>query len=143
MPIEFARDQYSKLKRSFAVDLPFGFAALREYRRGVKGTGDIDSGPVVFGMSTSGTGFAMVGAAIHGDLEYKHGLLRTAEIVGTSIQMGGERRYLFAPLIGDAIVLAMRTAQLWVIWDTAASARSETRIRHSSFGTRSLRLRPS
>ena len=40
-------------------------------------------------------------------------LLDTAEIAGFTFQWNGERRYLLAPLVGDAIVLAMKTACVW------------------------------
>jgi hypothetical protein len=110
---EFAREQYGLLKRHMLQKLPFGAAGLREFPHGERGVGDIDSGPVLFGLSTSGTGFAVGGARHNGDAETLDGLLRTAEIAGSSYHWNGKRAYLLAPLIGEAIMLAMKTARVW------------------------------
>lgn len=109
----FASEQFQRLKASMVSDLPFSAKGILEYPRGVDGSGDVDSGPVVFGLSTSGTGFALAGARHAHDAELFQGLLITAETVGTSIEIGGRRRYLLAPLVGDAIMLAMKTARVW------------------------------
>lgn len=108
----FAREQFSALFREFGVALPLGAFALREWPRGVERGGDVDSGPLVFGLSPSGTGFALAGAAFTNDEVRLLAMLTTAELVGTSV--GSERRrYLFSPLVGDAITLATRTATPW------------------------------
>ena len=59
---DFAIEQYARARASFEVQLPFGLAAFREFPRGVDGSGDVDSGPLIFGLSPSGTGFAIAGA---------------------------------------------------------------------------------
>lgn len=108
----FARDQFAALFREFGTPLPVGAFAIREWPRGVERSGDVDSGPLVFGLSPSGTGFALAGPAFTNDDAQLHALLSTAEFVGTSV--GTEhRRYLFSPLVGDAITLATRTATPW------------------------------
>lgn len=109
---DFARAQTAALFREFGVELPFGGFAIREWPRGVDRGGDVDSGPLLFGLSPSATGFALAGAAFFSNTERLHQLLVPAEVVGTSIGFG-HRRYLFAPLVGDAIVLATRTATPW------------------------------
>ncbi|MBL8922076.1 MAG: hypothetical protein JNJ54_24715 [Myxococcaceae bacterium] len=108
----FARAQFEALFRAFGVDVPLGAFAVREWPRGVDRPGDVDSGPLVLGLSPSGTGFALAGPAFTGDPARLRAMLRTAEAVGTS-GGGAERRYLLAPLVGDAIVLATRTATAW------------------------------
>ena len=110
---ELARSQYSQIRRHLLRTLPFGARAIREYPPGTNGRGDIDSGPVVFGLSTSGTGFCAAGARFSGDAETLGGLLLTAETVGTTVPWAGTRRYVFAPLVGDAIMLAVKTARIW------------------------------
>lgn len=84
----------------------FGDAALGGWLRGVKEgvEGDVDSGPLVMGVSPAATGFALGDATLR-DRPERRGLLRTAELAG--ISFGG--RYLLAPLVGDAMVLAART----------------------------------
>lgn len=108
-----AADQYGKLRRHLAEPLLFGAAGVREHARGVDGGGDVDSGPVVWGISPSGTGFAIAGARRARDVELLDGLLTTAELFGSTVQWAGRRRYLLAPLVGDAILLAMKTAPPW------------------------------
>ena len=80
---------------------------------GEDGPTDLVSGPLIFGLSPSATGFAMGGAALWNDQGTLTGLLRTAEMVGSSVSFGGRRWYLFAPLPGDAVVLAARTMTRW------------------------------
>ncbi len=107
-----ARSQFEAVFREFGVELPLGASAIREWPRGVDRPGDVDSGPLVFGLSPSATGFALAGPAFTEDRARLRSLLVTAEAVGTSVG-GSERRYLFAPLVGDAITLATRTATPW------------------------------
>lgn len=108
----FAAQQFDRV-REHLVARPLGIAGVREARRGVSVGGDVDSGPVLLGLSPSGTGFAMAGARRAGDARLLGELLDTAELAGFSWQWGGERWYLLAPLVGDAIVLAMKTACPW------------------------------
>ena len=110
---QFAKEQYLGMKRHLVDALSFGLLGLREYRRGTAGSADIDSGPIVFGLSTSGTGFLAAGAKHEQDAQLLDGLLRTAEAAGFSFDWKNTRRYLLAPLVGDAVMLAMRTANDW------------------------------
>ena len=109
----FAKEQYEKTKKNFIINLPFGMIGCREYKNGESSRGDIDSGPVIFGISTSGTGFIIAGAIHAKDTLTYNGLLLTAEVIGSSVSWNNRRHYLFSPLVGDAIVLAMKTACLW------------------------------
>jgi hypothetical protein len=88
----FAQDQYQLLKNNFAVRLPFGLATLREYPRGYDGPVDVDSGPVIFWLSTSGTGFMIAGARLSKDADYLQGLVTTAEFVGSSMTLKIRKR---------------------------------------------------
>ena len=110
---ELAQRQYERTKAHFLVRLPFGLAALREYPRGHEGAGDVDSGPLLAGLSPSATGFFLAGARRAGDAETYATLFRTASLVGVSTDAAEGRAYRLAPLVGDAIVLAMRTARPW------------------------------
>lgn len=108
----FAAEQLARIKEHL-LDRPLGISGVREVRRGVFVRGDVDSGPVLLGLSPSGTGFALAGARRAGDARLLGELLATAELAGFTFQWGGERRYLLAPFVGDAIVLAMKTARPW------------------------------
>ena len=111
---EFGRDQCQRMRRLLLARSAFaGFAAIREYPPGRTGPTDLVSGPLIFGLSPTATGFALGGAALWNDEAVLTGLLRTAELVGSTVSVGGRRRYLFAPLPGDAVMLAARTMTRW------------------------------
>lgn len=115
---QFAREQYDALKRTFLQTRII--TGIREYPRGKFGLGDVDSGPVIAGFSPSGTGFAVAGAVHAKDAALLTELLFTGELVGSTIETSKGRRYLLAPLVGEAIMLAMKTARTW---DTRYVAR--------------------
>ncbi len=101
-----ARAQFRLAQRAFGWSA-LGLAAWREYPPGVSGRGDADSGPLVFGLSPAGTGFAIAGAT-RDSPALAGAMLRTAEAAGFSVPWGG-RHYLLAPLVGEASVLAAKT----------------------------------
>jgi len=55
----------------------------------------------------------MGGASYWNDQHTLAELLRTAEAVGSTGSFAGRRRYLLAPLPGDAVMLAARTLTRW------------------------------
>lgn len=110
----FAKEQYEKLKRAFLQASPvMGF---KEYcDRSCWFGMDIDAGPVILNLSPSGTAFAIGAATYFQDMKVRNGLLKTAEIAGTTITRFGKSYYLLAniALVGETIVLAMRTSVKW------------------------------
>jgi hypothetical protein len=87
-----------------------GYGAIREYPTGINGTGDIDSGPVVLGVSVSATGFALASAKLHDDSSMFTSLYRTADFWGVPMTRPKGMRYLSGGPLGNAILLAMTTA---------------------------------
>lgn len=87
-----------------------GFGAVREHAPGHAGGGDVDSGPVVLGVSVSATGFAIAAARQHGDRARFRELVRTATLFGIPIDRGAGRRWLAGGPLGNALLLAMLTA---------------------------------
>jgi hypothetical protein len=90
-----------------------GFGGVREYPPGTTGEGDIDSGPVLFGVSVSATGFALAGARASGDRALFTELYRTADLFGVPVDLGGGRRFVTGGPLGNALLLAMLTAERW------------------------------
>jgi hypothetical protein len=88
----------------------FGFGAVREYAPGHEGAGDIDSGPVVLGVSVSATGFSLAAARLHGDEPMFTALYRTADLFGVPVDRPSGRRFLSGGPLGNAILLAMTSA---------------------------------
>lgn len=87
-----------------------GFGGIREYADGHEGHGDIDSGPVLLGVSVSATGFALAGARLHGKRDLFTELYRTADLFGVPLDDAIGRRFLSGGPLGNAILLAMMTA---------------------------------
>lgn len=73
-------------------------------------SGDIDSGPVVFGFGVSATGFSIGASRIHGARDAFASLYATAHLFGAPFDEGGARTHATGGAIGDAILFAMTTA---------------------------------
>lgn len=120
---ELAREQYEKLKSHLFTKVWGLFPGIREYPDGVAGKGDVDSGPVIMGLSASGTGFAIAGARFSKDVSSLNDLLFTSELVGCTVRDQLSRHYLTAPLVGEAIMLAMKSHTVWEPYDKEQSSR--------------------
>ncbi len=113
---EFAQEQYGLLKNAFLKKRPF--TGLRERAKGAKHRIHVlDSGPVILGLSPSGTAFGIGGATYFQDSVVRKRFLRTGEMAGFSVSSKDSRHYLLADvaLVGEAITLAMRTAVPWTV----------------------------
>ena len=113
---EFAREQYELLKKAFLKKRPF--TGFRELVKGTKGPVLLmDSGPVIFGLSPTGTAFGIGGATYFQDTKTRKRFLRTGEWAGFTVSSKHSRHYLLADYVpvGEAITLAMRTAVPWTI----------------------------
>ena len=108
---DFARAQYRRFRRSFVTTLG-GLPGVREYPKGGSGTGDIDSGPVVFGLGAAATIVALGTARTYGDQALAEPLMQTIEALGFSWTWAGKKRYLFGQLpIGDAFLVWSKIAR--------------------------------
>jgi hypothetical protein len=105
-----AGDLFAAVARSQRASF-LGFGGVREYARGHEGGGDIDSGPVLFGVSVSATGFALAGARASGDRAFFAELYRTAALFGVPVDRGEGRRFATGGPLGNALLLAMLTAE--------------------------------
>jgi hypothetical protein len=108
---KFAKEQYDCLMKNYKQGFPF--AGIKEYHDRTCLFGmDIDAGPIIFNLSPSGTAFTIGCATSLDDMEFRNKLLKTAEIGGSTVTWFGKSHYLLAnlALVGEAIVLAMRTS---------------------------------
>ena len=102
---DLARELYGAIARR-GVATFVGFGGVREYSGPEEGrAGDIDSGPVAFGVSVSASGFALAGARMFGDAAAFRALFRTAYLFGAPEDRGGARGYFAGAGLGDAILL--------------------------------------
>jgi hypothetical protein len=93
------------IHRQLAANV-LGFGAVREYRRGEDGAGDIDSGPLIGGWSISATGFSLAAARRQRDAAWFADLYGTACLVGQP----GDAGFATGGPLGNAILFAMLTA---------------------------------
>ena len=107
----FAKEQYECFLRNFKQRFPI--TGISEYHDGNCLFGmDIDAGPIIFGLSPSGIGFALGTATSLDDKEFRKKLLRTIEIGGCTIRWFDKSHYMVSDLalVAEAILLAMRTS---------------------------------
>ena len=106
-----ARELYL-VTRDRCADSLLGFGYIDEYHIGsVRGPGDIDSGPLIFGVSPSATGFTLAAARMFGDRHQFVTLYRTVHLFGTPTTRDDRRVFVTGGPLGNAILLAMLTAR--------------------------------
>lgn len=88
----------------------FGFGAIREYAEGREGPGDVDSGPVLLGLSVAATGFALAPARAFGRRETFTRIYRTTDLFGIPAGDPGVARFATGGPIGNALLLAFLTS---------------------------------
>ncbi|GAA1691315.1 hypothetical protein GCM10009745_40780 [Kribbella yunnanensis] len=104
---EFARSQYQLFRDKFVTTYGPG---VREYPKGLSGSGDVDSGPLVLGVSLSATVVTAGAARIHND-PLGDALLRVGEVLGAPLTGLTTKRYAFGLIpVGDAFVAWSATA---------------------------------
>lgn len=109
-----AAEQYLRFRSQFVAQR-FYLPGILEYPIGTRGYGDIDSGPLIAGVSLSASTVAIATSRVYGDTELETALTRNVEALGLPIQLGSSRRYGFGLLpIGDAFYAWARTARSWI-----------------------------
>jgi hypothetical protein len=117
-------EQYVIFRRHFITTL-MGVPGVREYPHGVDGPGDIDSGPLVGGLSASATVVAIGAAQMNGDQMLVIPLLNLIESIGFPITWKNTKRYGFGLLpVGDAFLVWSKTARPWIAELTTVSLTS-------------------
>jgi len=104
----FARAQYALAKKHL-IKTGLGYGAVREFPEGHRGTGDVDSGPVLLGFGPSASGFAIGAAARMKDREVFESLLRASRWAGMPVFEGDKLRYQTMPPVGQAVILFGKT----------------------------------
>lgn len=108
----FVSNQYGLFKKHFVKKSPvFG---IREYLdKSPTLSFDVDAGPILFGLSPSGSTFALGAATWLGDWEMRSRLLQTASIVGETIVNEAQNTCHYRlgemAICGEAVALGMRT----------------------------------
>ncbi|TDO49409.1 hypothetical protein EV643_106381 [Kribbella sp. VKM Ac-2527] len=102
----FARSQYEVFRERFVTKV-----GVREYPKGIGGKGDVDSGPLLLGISLSATAVTMGAARVQHD-PLADQLGREGDLIGLPVSGLRTKRYAFGLLpIGDAFVAWSATAR--------------------------------
>ena len=100
---------WARFREAFVVRRA-GLLGVLEYPRGATGVADVDSGPLVLGVSASASAVTLAAARAVGDLQLATDLEREAELLGLPLEWGGRRWYGFGVLpIGDAFLAWARS----------------------------------
>lgn len=108
---EYAAEQYRLMKKHL-LKADGRLVGVKEYlNKSPKLSFDPDAGPIVEGLSPSGTAFAIGAATGLGDWEFRNAMLTTAARAGGDVRKNGKRHYRLGEfsICGEATVLAMRT----------------------------------
>lgn len=112
---DFAYDQYLKMKKhlsSSAKIFPKTIIGIKEHKNKCPDFClDPDAGPIIKGLSPSGTAWAIGAATFFEDWDFRSQLLRTAELAGASVSKGDTMHYTLSnfAIVGEAVTLAART----------------------------------
>jgi hypothetical protein len=103
--------QYQQFRRQFVTTVG-GLPGVREYPLGQDGAGDVDSGPLLGGVSLSATVVTLGAALAQGDRALSDPLLHAGEFLGLPISWEGAKRYAFGQVpVGDAFLVWAKTAR--------------------------------
>ena len=111
-----AREQYLAFRDRFVVS-PFNLGpAVREYPVGLAGPSDVDSGPLLLGVSLSATVVTLGAAQTHGDAALAGALANYGELLGAPVDTPWTRRYALGQLpVGDAFLAWSKSARPWLL----------------------------
>ncbi len=110
---DLAARQYQSFRKNF-VGTPLRIPGIREYPLGLDGRGNVDSGPLLCGLSASNSVVSIGAAQLHGDHELATALLSLTEAGGLPYHHAGGKRYLLGQLpVGDAFLVWSKTARPW------------------------------
>jgi hypothetical protein len=125
----FAKDQYAKFRAWFGADV-LGFPVSLEYPKGVSGRGDVDTGPLIFGISPTGTGVSIAAARANEDANSFARIAALSEMLGLPRQNNAEKDFVFGKLIvADAFLVYGKSLTRWsgqptLIWNEPQAWRT-------------------
>jgi len=109
----FAREQYGIFRDRFFTTF-LGAPCVLEYPSGMSGSGDIDSGPLIFGRSLSATVLMMGVAQTYGDMDFANAIGQAGETVGLPWTSAEQKHYVAGLLpIGNTMVAYAHVARPW------------------------------
>ncbi len=88
-----------------------GFTGIKEYPPGQDGLGDVDSGPLIMGLSPTASVFALSGARLTGNQDLFQALYRSLDVFESFSDNKNSIASQIGGPLGKALLLAMVTAQ--------------------------------
>lgn len=118
-----AAAQYAALERTFATRFAGLLPAVREFPHDVRGSGDVDSGPVILGVSAPASVVGIAAARMTGHHRAAADLRASPEVLGVPLQWRGRRSYAFGWLpVGDAFLAWSSVVRPWNVRAAPPSA---------------------
>ncbi len=111
----FANKQFVKYKESF-LDFRLGLPGIREHRKGKGGNGDIDSGPVIWGIGGAASIVGQKTMATFKEWDTYHGLRNSIESFGAAYTVNGKKKYVLGQL---------PMADAFTAWSNVSAKESE------------------
>jgi hypothetical protein len=91
-----------------------GYLPVREYPKGRHGRGDVDTGPLILGISPSATVVSIAAARANGDFELAERSVILSETIGAPWTSGGEKSFGFGQIIvADVFLVWGKTFVPW------------------------------
>lgn len=101
---ELAQKSFATFRKLFLTSR-FGLPGVREYPKGVKGYGDVDSGPVILDVGGAASIVSIRVFSDYGDAVISDGLRNSVEMFGVPFSFGGSKKYLFGKMpMADAFI---------------------------------------
>jgi hypothetical protein len=113
----FANEQFAIYKKLY-LDSRLGLPGIRENQMGEGGGGDIDSGPVIWGIGGAASIVGQKTMATYGEWDAYHGLRNSIEAFGCAYTWNGKKKYVFG---------AMPMADAFIAWSNASAYESEVK----------------
>ena len=110
----FAREQYERFRALFVEDW-YGYLPVCEYPKGKVGEGDVDTGPLILGISPSATVVSIAAARANGDFELAERSVILSETIGVPWTTENEKSFWFGRMIvADAFLVWGKSLVSWV-----------------------------
>jgi hypothetical protein len=119
----YSKKLYERYQKYF-METILGLPYIREYPKGKNGTGDIDSGPVIFDIGSAGTIVSIGTHASMQELNLSHQQYAVIDAFGLSYTIKERKKYLFGLLpIVDA----------FIVWSKASSLKYNKNTKESPY----------
>ncbi|MBC7865010.1 MAG: hypothetical protein IAF38_18695 [Bacteroidia bacterium] len=114
----FGKEQFTTYKKLF-LDARVGLPGIREYKKGNESEGDVDSGPVIFGIGGSASIVGLRAMGLMKENETAIGLRNSIETFGFSLESEKQKKYLFGEL---------PMADAFICWANSTEINSATKL---------------